>query len=263
MSLSLKNIPGLAELLESSREIETATREDAWLGVTREIAGARVRVMTVRDYTALLQFQSPFLNRRLPTPTELSFFLWVLSPEIERWHDRRGWRHWPGLQMIERWQSHRHGKRVRRRLRLHELEGAESAWREKTKDVPFVLPDDAPFTVAAKQCFEYIDEMFMDRPAALKKESGKTGLCYLTSWFDLIQSEYHLPTAEVWEMKMPVLFSRIKAIQMRNARELPSFNADRDRIMQNLMIGLRTKRFTEEDLEKGRVDLQTAQLRNN
>lgn len=262
MSLALHEIPGLAELLESTREVETATREDAWLGITHVIAGQRIRVMTVQDYTALLQFESPLLNRALPTPSELSFFLWVLSPEIERWHNRKGWRSVPGLKSFEQWQSRQHGRKVRRNLKLEALEQSEADWHEKSK-LPFTLPDDAPFTVAVNDAFKYIDELFLDRPPSLKRDGTKAGLCYLTSWFDMLQSEYNLPTAEIWQMKLPVLFARLKAIQMRYNKNVPDFNVDRDKIMQNLMQGLRMKLYTEDDLKSGRVDLVKNQLRNN
>ncbi len=215
--------------------------------------------MTIQDYTALLQFQSPLLNRALPTPTELAFFLWVLSPEIERWHDGKGWRGWTMLRRIEQWQSRRHGKRIRKILELEALEKQEEKWHAKAS-IPFVLSDMAPFTIAVKQAFEYVDMIFMDRPAGLKKDSVKSGLCYLTSWFDMMQSEYHLPTAEVWRMKLPVLFARIKAIQMRRNANVPDFNVERDRVLQNIMQGLREKLYTEEDLRSGKVDLRNNRL---
>lgn len=260
--ITLREIKGLAELLESTREIETATREEAWIGITRQIAGCSVRVMTLRDYTALLQFNSPLVGRALPNPAQLSFFLWVLSPEIEAWHERKGWR---GLRLcapIEQWQSRRHGARVRRALQLPEMENQEAAWHTKSK-LPFTMPDDSPFTVAVKSAFAYMDEVFQDKPAGLKKETGRSGLCYLTSWFDMMQSEYHLPTEEIWQMRIPVLFARLKAIQMRQNRKTPEFNVDRDKIFQNIIQGLRTKKFTEEDLREGRVDLINTCLRNN
>jgi hypothetical protein len=265
MSLSLRDIPGLEELLEADREFETATREDVWIGMTRIIAGHRVRVMTVQDYTALLQFESPLLNRRLPTPAELAFFLWALSPEIELWHDGKGWRGWPCLGWVEKLQAKRHGRKARGSWQLEELERAEAAWHAKAAmaKIPFELPDNAPFTIAVREAFAYIDEMFMDQPVSLKKGGRDTGLCYLTSWFDMIQSEYSLPSKEVWNMRLPVLFARIKAIQRRHNPKLPEFSVDRDRIMQNIMQGLRQKLYTIDDLRAGRVDLVANVLRQN
>ena len=261
--ITLREIAGLADILESAQEIETATREDAWLGITQVIGGARLRIMTVRDYTALLQFQNPLLSRTLPAPAELSFFLWVLSPEMEHWYEPQGWRKLPFMGRVQQWQSRRHGRRVREALQLASLERSETDWHAKAPAVPFVAPDDHPFTLATRAAFKYVDALFLDRPASLKRDTGKSGLCYLTSWFDLLQSEYHLPTEEIWRMKIPVLFSRIKAIQMRRNRNLPEFNVDRDKIMQNIMQGLRLKKYTEDDLRAGRVDLQTNKLRNN
>jgi len=260
--LALRDIPGLSELLEQGREVETETREDAWLGITRVIAGKRVRVMTVQDYTALLQFASPLLQRRLPTPDELAFFLWVLSPEIELWNEQRGWRKWGCFARLERWQSRRHGRAVRSVLQLKELEEQEAQWRSKSK-LPFTLPDEAPFTIAVNQAFKYVNELFLDRPPGLKKEHGRSGLCYLTSWFDILQSEYHMPEEAIWRMKIPVLFARLKAIQARHNAKVPDFHADCDKILQRLMQGLREAKYTEDDLRAGRVDLVNDRLRDN
>lgn len=260
-SFALSEIPGLSDLLERSKEIVTATREDAWLGSTRVIAGKRVRPMSVDDFTILLQFESPLLTRQVPTPDELSFFLWVLSPEIERWHDRKGWRK-PWLGRFERLESYLHSRHVRRTLKLGELERMEDEWLRKHK-VPFTLPEDCSFSIAIKQAFEYVDDMFLDKPPSLESKGVESGLCYLTSWFDWMQSEYHMPTKEVWKMTLPVLFARLKAIQKRHRAKVPEFNTDRDKILQNIMAGLRQGFYTVADLRAGRVDLENNKLRQN
>ena len=159
MSLPLNQIPGLSELLAESHEIETATREEAWIGLTRRIAGQPVRIMTVRDYTALLQFENPMIHRALPTPAQFAFFLWVISPEMDRWQNGVGWRGWNCSQWMQEWQSKRHAQRVRRALQLETLEDQESEWRIKSK-LPFTVPDDAHFAVGVKEGFAYVDEMF-------------------------------------------------------------------------------------------------------
>ena len=262
-SLSLREIPGLADLLEHTREVETASREEAWIGVSHRVAGFTLRVMTVEDYTILLQFENPLLNRKMPSIEQLAFFLWVLSPEMALWSERSGWRRWLGFRWVEKWQSHRHGKKVRTRLHIAQLEKDSAEWSDKAKNVPFEITDNAPFAQAIKDALQYVDDMFMDRPAALKSDGPKSGLCYLTSWFDMLQSEYHMPTEEVWKMRLPVLFARIKAIQRRYNKNLPDGNNDRDRILQNIMTGLRENRYTLEDLKSGRVDLLKNCLLNN
>ncbi len=262
MSIAFNEIKGLAELLSRSKEVEVATREDAWLATTHVIAGQRIRTMTVDDFTILLQFKNPLIARQLPSPDALSFFLWVLSPEIERWHERKGWRRLPFTRYIERFQSYRHGRRVAKALKIRELQALEEKWFEKCPDKPFVLPEGCLFEKAIKDAFEYIDRVFLDKPASLKNGT-ESGLCYLTSWFDSMQSEYHLPTKEVWKMAMPVLFARLKAIQKRHNQKIPEFNEDRDKIFQNIMRGLNTKLYTEDDLREGRVDLENNRLKNN
>ena len=263
-SFSLNEIPGLIELLERSKEIEVATREDAWLATTRSVAGQRIRTMTVRDFTILLQFRNPLIARQIPTPDEFGFFLWTLSTEIEKWHGGGSWRRWPLIRNLERMQCYFHGRKVADAIELKQLESLEWEWMKSNPDNPFTIPDESAYGVALKQAFAYIDDMFLDKPASLQRSGTQSGMCYLTSWFDAMQSEYHLPTSEIWKMEIPVLFARMKAIQKRHSKNaVPEFNEHRDRIFQNIMRGLNSKLYTADDLMAGRVDLEKNCLRNN
>lgn len=239
-SVYLNRIPGYAQAIQNARAGEFRQREDSWLGLTTRLAGMAVRVMTVRDYVALLRLQSPFVLRSEPTFEDLGTLLWVLSPEIDRWHNHAGWRK-PGLVgcrwnlfSIEHWQVRLAAKRLRRRLKVRQLENAARAWNKANPGKVYDMPDDCPLALAFKAAFEYMDNIFLDRPAALAKEGTGSGLLYLTSWFDAIQSEYHKPDEDVWQMKLPVLFNRLKAIGNRlNPRE-PEFNARQDAIRRQL-----------------------------
>lgn len=255
MSLAFSEIKGLPELLTRAKQAETVNREDAWLASTYVVAGQRIRTMTVDDFVALLQFQSPLLSRRLPNPDELIFFLWILSPENLRFRDSR----W--LAPFAAWRARRFSKHL---AAILDLKAVDRCQREAAvKGERYELPEDSPLAKAIEGAFKYVDLVFMDRPPGLKQNGLDAGLCYLTSWFDAMQSEYPLPTAEVWKMALPVLFARLKAIQFRKIERLPQFNANRDKIMADIAHGLNSKLYTEDDLKEGRVDLETNRLKLN
>src|SRR6185312_15023792 len=120
----LNKIPGYTEALHEARQQEFRAREDNWLALSGTIAGFPVRTMTVRDYVALLRIGSPFVARTEPTFAALGQFLWLLSPQIERWHNHAGWRNpwlvgcrW-SLFSLEAWERRLFARRLRRRLKL-------------------------------------------------------------------------------------------------------------------------------------------------
>lgn len=247
MSISFSEIKGLPKLLAQAKQAETVNREDAWLSTTYVVAGERIRTMAVEDFTILLQFNSPILSRRLPTPGELVFFIWSLTPECLRLREKRVPEFW------RRWRTNRFGRGVRKRM---DIAGFEAAKLEaEANGEAYTLPDNHPFAGAIQQAFKYIDLVFMDKPPGLSRNGVDSGLCYLTAWFDAMQSEYHLPTEEIWKMELPVLFARMKAMQYRKLKQVPGFNAQQDKVLRKIMDGLRDKQFTEDDLREGRVDL--------
>ena len=255
MSIALSEIKGLSEILAQAKRTETVNREDAWLASTYVVAGQRVRTMTVSDFTALLQFNSPLLSRRLPSPTELVFFLWIMSADNLKLRESK----FPAWYC--QWRAKRFSRRLTQRLEIESVERAQSK-AELTED-GYTLPEDSPLAKAIADAFKYIDILFMDKPAGLSKNGLDSGLCYLTAWFDAMQSEYHLPTKEVWAMPLPVLFARLKAIQHRVSNAVPAFNEERDKVMQRITSGLNSKLYTEDDLRVGRVDLINNRLRAN
>lgn len=255
MSLAFSEIRGLAEILAQAKQSETVNREDAWLASTYVVAGQRVRTMTIDDFTALLQFQSPLIARKLPNPDELIFFLWIMSPLNLKYRESR----W--LAPFAGWRAKRFSNQVARTLQLDLVYRRKQA--VEARGETYTLPEGSKLAKAISEAFKYVDLVFMDRPPGLKRNGVDAGLCYLTSWFDAMQSEYHLPTAEVWKMPLPVLFARLKAIQFRSERNVPTFNVERDKIMQAIMAGLNAKLYTEDDLKEGRVDLQNNRLKLN
>lgn len=257
MSIAFCEIKGVQELLDRARHSETVNREDAWLGSTYIVAGQRIRTMTVDDFTALLQFRSPLLSRRLPNPDELIFFLWILTPENLRFRQSR----W--LAPFAGWRARRFSKYLARTL---DLKAVDRCQREAdVKGERYVLPENAPLAIAIAEAFKYVDLLFMDKPPGLKQNGTDSGLCYLTSWFCCLQREFHLPTKEIEQMPLPVLFARLKEVQMANSKKtnVPGFNPEQDRIMARIVDGLRAKRYTADDLRKGLVDLETCQKRMN
>lgn len=228
-SLALNSIPGLAEAMARAKAKQFRTREDSLLGLTHDLCGVTVRTMTIRDYVLLDRFHSPFIHRMEPTQRDLAFFLWLLSPGFEKWCNGAGWRKWfPFLQPVA---AFFHGRRVRSKFCRHCPESSE----------PVVL-----------KCFEYIDKMFFDSPPALRG-GGESCTCYLTGWFDSLQSEYHFDSEKIWAMGLPELFQRLNAIRQRTNPSVPNFNKNTDDVKAFVLRGLRGKEFTMDDLAAGRV----------
>jgi len=258
-AIPLNKIPGYHDALHRAQREEFKTRECNWFGLVGSIAGCKVRVMTVRDYVALMHSQSPFIVKTEPTFEHLGEFLWYLSPEIERWHNRIGWRkswivgcRW-SLFSIERWQIRMFSKRLRRRLGITKLENAARAFQRANPGQTFPLPDDCAFVKAMVAAFEYVERMFIDRPAGIAKNGADSGLLYLTSWFDAIQSEYKKTDEEVWRMPLPQLFARLKAMHQRHNPSEPDFNARQDALKaQIIRSGLNL-----EELLKGKLSLDS------
>ena len=260
----LNAVPGYREALTRAKASEFRSREDSWLALPATIAGRKVRVMTVRDYVALLRLKNPFVMRTEPTFEQLGELLWVLSPEIERWHNHTGWRkpwlagcRWP-LFSIERWQIFLAARRMRKRLKISALEKEARIWNQANPGKIYEMPEASELAKAIKAAFAYIDRLFLDRPAGIAREGTASGLLYLTSWFDRMQSEYHKPDAEIWMMPLPVLFCRLKAIQERKNPGEPEFNGRQDAVNAQLQAALQKKDLTVDDVLAGKM-----QFKNN
>ena len=227
-SLALIDIPGLTSVLAQARRKQSLARESAMLNMSHDICGLTVRAMTVRDYVLLDKIGCPFISRVEPTMEDLGLFLWILSPQFSRWVKRSGW---SGL--LQPVAAFFYARKVNKAFGCNIPETSE------------------PAVIA---CFGYIDKMFMDSPACIAGGS-ESCLSYLTTWFDAIQSEYHIPTSEVWEMSMPELFQRLAAIRQRHNPQTPTFNKETDAVKLWILRGLRSKEFSLEDLKGGRVAL--------
>jgi hypothetical protein len=252
-AIPLNQIPGYVAALSSAKSAEFRSREDNWLALPVTIAGRKVRVMTVRDYVALLRLQNPFVLRSEPTKEALGEFLRILSPEIERWHDHVGWRkpwligcRWP-LLSIERWSVFLAARRLRRDLKITELEAAARRYRERHPGGVMPMSSKRPLARAMMDAFAYVDKIFLDRPAGIAKEGTSSGLLYLTSWFDAMQSEYNFTDQQVWKMELPRLFGRLKAISARHNPGEPEFNARQDALHALIL------KSKPEDLTEGRI----------
>lgn len=258
----LSQIPGWTQAVNRARDDEFRSREDGWVSVTHQIGGIRVRTMTVRDYLGLLRLHCPLLVRVEPTAEELAVFLWLLSPEINRWHDAVGWRkawlvgcRWP-LFSVERWQAWLGGRKIRRKLGVAKIEREAAAWAKTNRGQPYIIPTDSPLHQAMVGAFRYVDEMFLDRPPGLAKEGVGAGVHYLASWFDAIQHEHGLGTEEIWRMPIPQLFGRLKAIAARNSPHDTSFNARQDALVSKLQAALQSDSTTVDEVLSGRFNLR-------
>lgn len=229
--LVLNRIPGLTAALAKARLHQSRMRENAWKNLPREILGVSVRMMTVRDYVILDHFGSPFLYRLAPQMCDLTFLCWCLSPECGRWNEQRS-------QFGRTVAAFLFSRRVKKRFQA---------------DLPVNHAGKICFQAAVKAAFEYIEEMFLDAPPSVRNGT-ESGLCYLASWFDLIQGEHHLEDEQIWTMPLAQLFQRVAAIRQRKGEKVPMFSRAEDRIKAFIQNGITTRKFTMEDLAAGRVD---------
>lgn len=260
-SFYLNAIPGYSEALHRAQREEFRAREDNWMALSGTIASCPVRAMTVRDYVGLVRLHSPFLSRTEPDLAALGNFLWLLSPQIERWNNHTGWRQpwlvgcrWSWFS-LEAWQRRLFALRLRRKLNMRQLENTARAWNLANPGKIYELPEDSALAKAFAEAFAYVDRMFLDKPASIAKEGVSSGLLYLTSWFDAMQFNYHKPDAEVWKMPLPLLFGRLKAIQQRENPGEPDFNARQDALAAQIQRAIQTDNLTTEDVLAGKLKL--------
>lgn len=249
MSVYLNQIPGYKEALAKARGQEYRAQEDNWLDFPSRIAGLKVRPMTVQDYVVLLRIASPFLLRTEPSFEDLGLFLWILSPEIARWHKKR-------FHTGEKIHAWFYGRKVRSILKIRQLENQAAEWFRQNPGKPFILPAECDLSRAIVQAFKYIDRMFMERPASMAKEGNGSGIFYLCSWFDAMQSEYRMTDEDVWTMPIPRLFGRLKAITARKNPSEPEFNSKKDELVSRLQRAMQQKTVSENDLLAGRFNFE-------
>lgn len=70
-------VPGYKAAVEQ----ESLIRNAAFLPINESVAGYEVRPMTLRHYALLRMMRSPVLTAEIPSPVQLSTFLWLLSPQ--------------------------------------------------------------------------------------------------------------------------------------------------------------------------------------
>jgi hypothetical protein len=222
--MSLNRIPGYAEAVAKARSKQNAQRDNAWKNIPCMVWGLPVRIMTVQDYIILEHYGSPFVFRNLPTDADVAFFLWALSPECLKWNSRK---YFPFLRSL-------------------------AAWRFSRKIVKRLKQKPEQFEEVVKSIFDYVENIFIDAPPSVQK-SNSSGVSYLASWFDMMQSEYSFDMREIWNMPLPQLFQRILSIYHRKGIKVPVFNSIEDKVKQWVQDGISNRKFTMEDLAEGKV----------
>lgn len=152
------------------------TREEITVAV--EFRGIQIRRMTLRDFIILEAQKSPFITKaRLPELPDVAQFLWILTPEVARWHDQIGWRKPWIIPTWERIQAYLFGRHIRK---IYSLD-------------------------LALKCFEFMDSTFQ------RSSDEKYISCLAKEW----RSPYlHSKSAAHQIFRMPVqkLLSRRKSI---------------------------------------------------
>lgn len=90
-ALNPASIPGYLEAVRK----EQFSRDESFLGITRTVAGFELVPMTLWHFLALRVASNPLLWGGFPTPRQLRFFLWLLSPRYKkRWCMAKVWHYW-------------------------------------------------------------------------------------------------------------------------------------------------------------------------
>lgn len=207
-------------------------REDFFLGLTRTVAGFRIRPMKVRDYILLDRFNSPLLTKQEPSDLEIGMFLWWLSPQFDRWCVDTGWRAsrfggW--IQSLRAWI-------FARRVRLALGRAPNDKWEGATK-------------AAA----EYISDTFQDRPMGNGGEDEQQYVHLLESYYERFKHEHGWFSREQFlDMQMTEVFASLRSIILRNGGKLIN-KATHDKtgdILTRLTFG----ELTPEDIHAGRMN---------
>ena len=227
--IALGRIPGLQEAIQKARAKQHRQREVAWKGLGFNLLGVHLRTMTVSDYVILDHYGSPFINRQVPEMADLAFFCWALSRERVAWDSRR-------FQFGRSFEAFCYARKIARKFR---------------RDIPENHAGKVCFQEAVTQAFQYVEDMFLDAPPGC--DGSPSGLCYLASWFDAIQSEHKIDEPAILAMPLPQLFQRLKAIRLRKGDKVPSFDRFEDEVKAWVQKGIAGNKFTYEDLAAGRV----------
>lgn len=102
MRISLSDIPGFQADYKRENDYRDAAFVD---GLTTNICGVEIRQMTPQDFILLDGVGNPLVVGGLPTPEQLTFFLWILSPEYRPKAPFRAWLFGRRCSRLPYWQS--------------------------------------------------------------------------------------------------------------------------------------------------------------
>ena len=174
-------IPGLSEAVKRESDI----RDVSFLDLTTTICGIEIRQMTPLDMMVLDGVGNPLMYGRIPSPVQLSFFLWKLSPKF------------------------RNNAPFRRFIFASQVE-----WGIRGVNLP----------LAVAECRKYIADTFQDAPAGPEEQSTPyAGWC--AHIVNNIASSYGWSEAEILNTPLKRLFQYLRCIRRNNNPNAPMFNA--------------------------------------
>jgi hypothetical protein len=194
------DIPGYREAVEK----EQTVRDAAFLPVNESIGGFEVRSMTLPDFMLFRMMKSPLLTFSVPTPAQLSAFLWLLSPDYTP-------------------QGGDAKKRFFRRCRQFTLP-AKPTIRNKWFMRCWMKKAQARMKVFANVIADarrYVIETFQDRPASVPTVQDETDYYSdATSICGSIAREYGWTEAAILKIPLKRLFQYMKEIGEANGKKV-------------------------------------------
>lgn len=182
-------------------------RDAAYLELTTPIYGIEIRQMDVRDFLILDGLGNPLLYGGLPNETQLTAFLWLLSPD------------WKAGKRAAFWFA----RRVRKLTRNYS------------------------FGVLFAKVSEYTEDTFQDAPGGLLGGGdGETFKSVGADYVHLMAKHYGWTWQQTIHTPLKILFQQVKCIRLDNgkkdtrSRRLLKLSGDRLRALSGVSDGRAT-----------------------
>lgn len=215
MSWKDELVPGYKAAVEQ----ESLIRNAAFLPINESVAGYEVRPMTLRHYALLRMMRSPLLVADIPTPVQLSTFLWLLSPQYNALGKGR--------------------KKLLRRCREFDMPAkplirtnrALRRWNKKAigrmKRFEDVLAD----------ARRYVFDTFQDKPPVSKETSDEPDYFSDIGWICAqLAREYGWPEEHTLDMPIKRVFQYLREI--RQSKGATVFFSRSGRLVSDWLAGL-------------------------
>ena len=166
-------------------KLENDVRDAAFLELTTDICGIKIRQMRPRDLLILDGTDNPMVDKGAPTPEQLRDFLWKLSPDYRR----------SAFHRIHFWF---------RTLKFYRLKF---------------------YFQAVEKCWRYIDSTFQDSPGRSSGSRSRPYAGWCAHMVNTISTAYGWDDEKVLKTPLVRLWQYVNCIRKSNDPDFTPFNA--------------------------------------